>query len=67
MHFLHGNRGPMKRKRWQNKLTQFSYDHRKIDSQLSKLRKSAGELNHMLNNMTPRKDNKTEEKEEKTE
>lgn len=57
----------MKRKRWQNKLNQFSYDHSNINLQFSKIQKSAGELNRMLNNMAAPKDTKTEEKEEKPE
>lgn len=36
---------------FQNKILQFSYDHRKLDRQLNKVRKSANEVNQMLNNM----------------
>lgn len=53
----------MRRKRWESKLAQFSYDHRNIDTQLSKLKKSAGELNKMLNNMPPKGKDKKEEEE----
>ncbi len=53
----------MRRKRWQSKIAQFSYDHRTLDTQLSKLQKSAGELNNILNNLPPKDKNKKEENE----
>lgn len=47
----------MKKKtpRWETFLTQFSYDHRKFGSQMDKIRKSAGELSRLLDNMAPGK------------
>lgn len=55
----------MRRKRWESILTQFSYDHRKMNSQFSKVRKSAGELGRILDNMPPKPhDHKEKEHEE---
>lgn len=53
----------MRKKRWESRIAQFGYDHRSIDTQLTKLRKSAGELNKMLNNMPPKGKEKKEENE----
>ncbi|MDO4309066.1 MAG: hypothetical protein Q4C77_19875 [Eubacteriales bacterium] len=53
----------MRRKRWESKIAQFSYDHRGIDNQLSRLQKSAGELSKMLDNMSPKSKDKKEENE----
>lgn len=39
------------------KLAQFSYDHKKLDSQLVRVRKSADELNKLLENMTTKQEN----------
>lgn len=49
------------KKRIQNMLTQLGYEHKKLDKQLIRVRKSADELNKILENMTP----KEKEKEEK--
>lgn len=54
----------MRRKRWESKLAQFGYDHRNINVQLSKIQKSAGELNKMLDNLAPKAKEKKEEKQE---
>lgn len=42
-------------------MTQFSYDHKVLDSQLVRVRKSADELSKLLDNMTP-KEKKDEKK-----
>lgn len=44
----------------QNILTQFSYDHRKLDSRLSRIRKNADELAKMLDTMSQEKDKRKE-------
>lgn len=67
MDFVQESRDFVRRKRWQSKLVQFSYDHSIINTQFLKLRKSAGELNRMLNNMTGSKEKKTEKTEGKGE
>lgn len=41
-------------------MAQFSYDHRSLDSQALRIRKSAGELTKLLDNMAP-KDKKEKE------
>lgn len=41
-------------------MKQFSYEHKKLDNQLFRVRKSADELSKLLDNMTP-----NEKKEEK--
>lgn len=40
----------------QNLMTQFSYDHRKLDTRLTKIRKNADELAKMLDSMTAKKE-----------
>ena len=50
-----------KNSRLKNKLTQFGYEHGRLGSQLGRIRKSADEVNRMLENMT-RKEKKGEEK-----
>lgn len=50
-----------KNNRLKNKLTQFGYEHGRLGSQLGRIRKSADELNRMLENMT-RKEEKREQK-----
>lgn len=55
-------RAVMKRNnRMQSKLVQFSYDHKKLNYQMKKLKKSVGELSKLLDNMNP-KEKKEEEK-----
>ncbi len=41
-------------------MTQFSYDHRKLDARLTKIRKNADELAKMLDSMSTNKDVKKE-------
>lgn len=50
----------MKRNRMQNKLTQFSYDHEKLNRHVSRIQRSADEVSRLLNNMTPKKEEKKE-------
>ena len=50
--------------RMQSKLVQFSYDHKKLNYQMKKLKKSVGELSKLLDNMNP-KEKKEEEKKKK--
>lgn len=63
MPVMHWKGAIMRKKRWESKIAQFGYDHRGIDTQLSKLQKSAGELSKMLNNMPPKSKDKKEENE----
>ncbi|MDO4275130.1 MAG: hypothetical protein Q4D16_15790 [Eubacteriales bacterium] len=42
-------------------MTQFSYEHKKLDSHLVRVKKSADELSKLLDNMTP-KEKKDEKK-----
>ena len=49
------NRGKM-----QSLMTQFSYDHRKLDSRLAKIRKNTDELAKLLDVMPPKKGDKKE-------
>ncbi|WP_373212269.1 hypothetical protein [Ruminococcus sp. 5_1_39BFAA] len=45
------------------KMTQFSYDHRELDNQLMRIRKSTGEVSKLLDKMVPKdKEEKNEEK-----
>lgn len=53
----------MRKKRWENKLAQFGYDHQNLNIQLAKVRKSAGELSHMLDNLPPKNNKKSEDEE----
>lgn len=47
--------------RMQNKFVQFSYDHKKLNAQMKKIKESAGELNRLLDQMGPQ-EKKEEEK-----
>lgn len=38
--------------RMRNLMTQFSYEHKKMDSRLIKIKQSAEEVSRLLNNMT---------------
>ncbi len=40
--------------RFKSLMTQFSYDHKKLDSEFVRMRKSADELSKLLDNMTPK-------------
>ena len=44
-----------KRSKIQNIMTQFSYEHRRLDKQLSKIRKNTDELSHMLDSLGDKK------------
>ena len=44
-----------KRSKMQSIITQFSYEHRRLDKQLSKIRKNTGELAHMLDSLGDKK------------
>lgn len=46
------------------KITQFSYDHKELDGQFLRIRKSAGELSKLLDKIAV-KDKKEEKDEEK--
>ena len=46
------------------KMTQFSYDHKGLDNQLMRIRKSTGEVSKLLDKMLP-KDKGEEKNEEK--
>lgn len=46
----------------QNMMTQFSYNHRKLDARLTKIRKNADELAKMLDSMPLKKEGKRENK-----
>ena len=46
--------------RIRSRMTQFSYDHRKLDARLTKIRKNADELAKMLDSMSMKKDVKKE-------
>lgn len=50
-----------KSSRLKNKLTQLGYEHARLGTQLDRIRKSADEVNRMLENMTS-KGGKGEEK-----
>ena len=47
-----------KRSKMQSIITQFSYEHRRLDKQLSKIRKNTGELAHMLDSLGDKKEQK---------
>ena len=47
-----------KRSKIQNIMTQFSYEHRRLDKQLSKIRKNTDELAHMLDSWEIKKEQK---------
>ena len=49
-----------KRSKMQSIITQFSYEHRRLDKQLSKIRKNTGELAHMLDSLGDKKGNRKE-------
>ena len=55
----------MRKKRWENKLAQFGYDHQNLNTQFVKVRKSAGELSRMLDDLPPKNNKKSEDEEEK--
>ena len=55
----------MRKKSWENKLVQFSYDHQNLNDQLSKVRKSAGELSRILDDLPPKKNKKEDDGKEK--
>lgn len=38
--------------RMRNLMTQFSYEHKKLDTRIMKIRQSAEEVSRLLNNMT---------------
>lgn len=38
----------------QTKLTEFTYEHKKLNGRLLRIKKSADELSGLLNNMTPK-------------
>lgn len=44
-----------KRSKMQSIMTQFSYEHRRLDKQLSKIRKNTDELAHMLDSLGDKK------------
>ena len=44
----------------QNLMTQFSYEHRKLDKRLTKIRKNADELAKMLDSLPAKKDGRKE-------
>ena len=41
----------MRKKRWENRLAQFGYDHENLHIQFTKIQKSAGEISRMLENL----------------
>ena len=49
-----------KRSKIQNIMTQFSYEHRRLDKQLSKIRKNTDELAHMLDSLDRKNADKSE-------
>ena len=51
-----------KNSRLKNKLTQFGYEHGRLGSQLGRIRKSADEVNRMLENMAQREGKGKEKK-----
>ncbi len=53
----------MRKKRWENKLAQFGYDHQNLNTQFVKVRKSAGELSRMLDDLPPKNNKKSEDEE----
>lgn len=53
----------MRRRYLESKIAQFSYDHQNFSSQIKRIRKSAGELSKMLDNLPPKGKEKKEEKE----
>lgn len=53
----------MRKKRLESKIAQFGYDHPNFSGRLRRLRKSAGELSKMLDNLSVKGKEKREEKE----
>lgn len=53
----------MRKKRLESKIAQFGYDHPNFSGRLRRLRKSAGELSKMLDNLSAKGKEKKEEKE----
>ena len=49
---------PLKRK-----MSQFSYDHKNLDGQILRIRKSANELTNLLDKMSPKEKNQEKNKE----
>ena len=48
------------RNRLKQRFSQFNYEHKKLDSHLNKIKKSAEELTKSLNNMSGKKSEKKE-------
>ena len=58
--WIRGGEFLKRNKQLQTLLTQFGYEHRKLDGQFTKIQKNADELSRLLNNMTSSKGKKQE-------